>query len=347
MAAVLQITGDRPGAGKTSLIGAVLLHLTSAGKRAAYYKPLSASAGDDADVAFLSSLLPENAPSVPVPHHLPASSGSSTQPASDDRVLSDIQAAVMGLKGQAEVVLVEGPDLADSEGVSIPYALEVASALSAKVVLIFGYTKDLTTSAIVDGCHPFGDRLAGVLINDVTSYRRRHVDGKLLPELRAQGVPVLGAVEEDRTMLGVTVQELADFLGGQWVQEPENVDARVERFLIGGNIMDTGPTYFGRFSNQAVITRGARPDIQMACLTSDPCCIVLTCGEEPVEYIRAEAMQRGVPLILVETKTLETAESLGGLLVLATARNRQKIDRFLELLQNSVDVATLTSQALG
>ena len=347
MAAVLQIMGDRPGAGKTSLIGALLLHLASQGKRAAYYKPLSASAGDDADVAFFSSLLPETAPSVPLPQQLPASPGCGAQLALEGRVLSDIQAALTDLLGQADVVLVEGPDLADSEGIPIPHALELASALSAKIVLIFGYTKGLNTSAIVQGCHPFGDRLAGVLINDVTSYRGRHVGGELLPQLRTQGVPVLGAVKEDRAMLGVTVQELADFLGGQWVQDPENVDARVERFLIGGNIMDAGPTYFGRFSNQAVITRGARPDIQMACLTSDPCCIVLTCGEEPVEYIRAEALQRGVPLILVETKTLETAESLGGLLHLATAHNRQKIERFLQLLRNSVDVETLTSKALG
>jgi BioD-like phosphotransacetylase family protein len=343
----LQITGDRPGAGKTSTIGALLLEFTAAGQRAAYCKPFSSRAEDDADAAFFSGFASENAPEVPAPQPLPDIPVVGPQLTLEDSVLSTVRETLADLLSQVDVVLVEGPDLANSAGIPIPYALDLASALNCKVVLTFAYAKDLTTSAIIQGCHPFADRLAGVLINGVTSYRTRHAEKHLLKELRAQGVPVFGALKEDRQMLGVTVRDLADFLGGQWVQEPENTDARVDRFLIGGNIMDAGPTYFGRFSNQAVITRGARPDIQMACLTSTPCCIVLTCGEEPVEYIRAEAMQRGVPLILVETKTLETAESLGGLLELATARDGGKLEHFRQLLRADADLDALTKAALG
>ena len=85
----------------------------------------------------------------------------------------------------------------------------------------------------------------------------------------------------------------------------------------------------------------------MASLTCDPCCLVLTGGEDPSEYVKAEALQKGVPLILVDTNTIETADSLGGLLDLATSRSQQKIQRFLHLLEEHADMDTLASLALS
>ena len=125
---------------------------------------------------------------------------------------------------------------------------------------------------------------------------------------------MLGAIPEDRAMLAVTVEQVAAHLGGAWVQEPENTDSLIERFLIGGNILDSGETYYGRYSNQAVIVRTERPDIQLASLMEDTTCLVLTGRGDPTEYIKAEAMQRSVPLIRVEQDTIPTAESLAGLL---------------------------------
>ena len=120
----------------------------------------------------------------------------------------------------------------------------------------------------------------------------------------------------------------------------------MERFLIGGNIMDSGAIYFGRYANQAVITRTERPDIQLACLMEDPRCLVLTGAGEPTEYIKAEALQRDVPLIRVTEGTLSTAESLGGLLDHANAYSTWKIHRFSQLMSQHLDLTTLTA-ALG
>jgi BioD-like phosphotransacetylase family protein len=144
-------------------------------------------------------------------------------------------------------------------------------------------------------------------------------------------------------MLAVTVQEIADHLGGQWVQEPVNTDALVERFLIGGNIMDAGSTYFGRFPSQAVVTRAARPDIQMASLMEDTRCLVLTGGSQPTDYVKAEALQRDVALILVEDSTMDTADALGTILSRTTAHSPSKVRKFLELLNQSSDLSSLTS----
>jgi len=342
--AVLQIAADRPGSGKSSLAGALLLHLASGNKRAAYYKPLSQLGGDDPDVSFFSQSLLADASFPPAPE-------SNALPQAGmglEKALSEgVQAQVNQLKSQVDTVLLEGPDLANAEGAASTLPLELSIETGSRIVAVFWYSKALAADSVAEACQTLGERLAGVLINGVTAFRGQHVKNVLGAELAAKGIPFLGLVPEDRTMLGVSVQQIADYLKGRWVQEPENVDAWVERFLIWGNLLDSAPSYFGRHSNQAVITRGARPDIQMASLTCDPCCLVLTGGEEPAEYVKAEALQKGVPLILVDTNTIETADSLGGLLDLATARSRQKIQRFLHLLQENADIEALASLALS
>ena len=222
-----------------------------------------------------------------------------------------------------------------------PLPLELSALIDSKVLLLIRYSKDLNTANVQQAAQPFGDRLSGVLINGVTQYRKREVNQSMEAALTPQGVPLWGTLGEDRGMFAVTVQQIADYLGGRWVQEPENTEALVERFLIGGNIMDLGPTYFGRFPNQAVIVRAGRPDIQMASLMPETRCLVLTGNEDLTEYVTAEALQRGVPLILVESNTLETAEALGGILDHTAALTRRKIGRFLQLLRCSLDLDAL------
>jgi hypothetical protein len=345
--AVLQIVADRPGAGKTSLAGALLVHLAAAGKRVAYYKPLSQTPDQDPDVSFFSGypLTGADSSQVPSPQAMPAITGA--RPRLGEPQAGEIRKTVARLKRQCDSLLLESPDLASPDGEASSLPMELSSLIDSRIVLLFRYSADLDAGEVVGAGHPFGDRLAGVMINGVTAYRSGHVNQTLAPALRAQGIPLLGAVGEDRGMLGVTVQQIADSLGGRWAQEPENGDAPVERFLIGGNIMDAGPTYFGRHSNQAVITRASRPDIQMAGLMAGVRCLVLTGGDEPTEYVKAEAIERSVPLILVESNTLETAEALGGLLDQATAHSRQKIQRFLRLMGQSLDLDSLASSAVG
>ncbi|MCI0844220.1 MAG: hypothetical protein J4N87_02615, partial [Chloroflexi bacterium] len=99
--------------------------------------------------------------------------------------------------------------------------------------------------------------------------------------------------------------------------------------------------YFNRYPNQAVITRVERPDIQMASMCDKTCCLVLTGPGEPTEYIKAEALQREVPLIQVRTNTHETAAALAGLLDKADARTIAKANHFAGLLEQYLGAEAL------
>ena len=341
--AVLQVLGDRPGTGKTCLVGAILTHLASTGRSAAYFKPFANHPQADADVAFISTHLLAGAgdPQVPAPIQTPQEDASSTM--LTGTAGQQVGKAVADLASTADVVLIEGPDLTSPGGRIWSLPLELADLLNSRVLLVAGYANNLEIHAILDTVQPLSNRIAAVVVNCVPLYRGQVVQQGLVAEVRSRGLPVLGTLPEDRPMLGVTVQQIADHLGGTWVQEPKHTDAYVDRFLIGGNIMDSGLTYFGRFPNQAVITRAERPDIQMSCLMTDTKCLVLTGGGEPTEYVKAEAIQREVPLILVEGGTLETAEALGGLLDLANPHSLGKIARFAELARQHLDLEALTS----
>ena len=341
--AVLQVVSDRPGTGKTCLVGAILTHLAAIGRSAAYFKPFSKLPHADADVAFISTHLLAGAgfSRVPAPIQTPQEDSAPTMltgPAGQE-----IGKAVADLASTVDMVLVEGPDLTSPGGQMWSLPLELAELLNSRVLLLAGYANNLAIQVLLDAVQPISNRIAGVVVNCVPTHRRQSVQQGLTAAVQSRGLSVLGTLPEDRPMLGVTVQQLADHLGGTWVQEPEYTDAYVDRFLIGGNIMDSGLTYFGRFPNQAVITRAERPDIQMSCLMTDTRCLVLTGGGEPTEYVKAEALQREVPLILVEESTLDTAEALGSLLDLVNPHSLSKISRFADLVRQHLDLDALTS----
>ncbi|MBT98007.1 MAG: hypothetical protein CL902_05185 [Dehalococcoidia bacterium] len=311
--AVLQIVGNQSGAGKTSLAAALLIKANAAGKKTAYYKPFSNAFGTDSDVEFVGGLLASmGGPDVPTPA------------SADD--LASAQSAIAKLDFEADIVIVEGPSTAPPLD------------LSSKVILVHQYTQQ---SSATDSISAAGPNLAGIVVNATPIHRRDEV----ARELSGQSVPV-AVIPESRGMLAITVEQLANHLGGQWVLDPVNNDAPVERFMIGGNILDEGPTYFDRYANQAVITRVERPDIQMASMGDKTCCLVLTGPGEPTEYIKAEALKREVPLIQVRTNTMDTAEALAGLLDQADARTDTKAHHFADLLEQYMGAERL-EQLLG
>ena len=337
---VIQVVCNRPGAGKTCLIGALLSNLTQQGKNAGYYKPFSSSAAPDLDVSFVSQqLLSDSSSQVLTPQPLPSNSGTSSI---SQLVLNSIGT----LAAATDLTLVEGPDLTLDDGHPSSIASDLASLTDSKAILVVQYESDLDAGTIRTLAEPFQERLIGLVINHALIHRRQEITHELIQPLRNSGLPILGAIPEDRFMLSVTVQQIIEHLNGKWVQEPENINAHVDRFLIGGNIMDSGPSYFGRYSNQAVITRAERPDIQMASLMCDTKCLVLTGGEEPTEYIRVEANKKGVPLISVAGGTISTAEALNGLLERANPHSLAKVRRFATLMQEHLDMDTLIASLI-
>ena len=298
--------------GKTSLAAGLLARLHDAGRSSAYYKPFSVAGDADADHAFASGVLADALDIVfgPAPQILTGNTGDSVS-------------AITLLRDEADTVIVEAVD-------GFPVA-ELAEALDARVLEIYAYSPSQDWARVVDAAAVrWGIRLAVLVVNSVPLYKQNAVADSA-SESSADVSTVV--IPESRAMLAPTVAQVAEHLGASWVQDPINADAPIERFLIGGNIMDHGPTYYGRYANQAVITRAQRPDIQLASMLAQTRCLVLTGPGEATNYVRAEALERDIPLLQVATSTIETADALDQLIEASTAHSLAKARHFASLLE--------------
>ena len=305
------ITGPAAG-GKTSLAYGLLARLRDAGRSAAYCKPFSPTPGADDDYAFAAEVLPDA---------LGIAVGPSPRPLDGD--VAEAAAAIADLRRQHDTVIVE---VADGSPVA-----ELAAAIDARIVEVRAYTSGQDWGVAADeAAGHWGARLDMLVINAVPPYRQDIVsegEAESWAEVDALVIP------ESRVMLAPTVAQIGEHLDAVWTLEPVNADALVERFLIGGNIMDNGPTYYGRYHNQAVIARAQRPDIQLASMLPQTRCLVLTGPGEPTEYVKAEARERDIPLLQVALSTIDTADALDRLIDAAAPHSLAKVRHYAALLQ--------------
>ncbi len=308
--------------GKTSLAAGLLAHARHAGRSAAYVKPFSPKGDADADHAFASGVLADA---------LGIAVGPAPGPATDS--VDRAAAAIVALRESADVVVVEAPDG--------PTAGQLAAAIDARVLEVQAYAPETDWAHLADSAAVrWGNRLAALVVNAVAPYRQ---DAVLAAARESSADVDTVVIPESRTMLAPTVAQVADHLDAVWTLDPVNADAPVERFLIGGNIMDNGPTYFGRYDNQAVIVRAQRPDIQLACMLHQTRCLVLTGPGEPTAYVRAEALERDIPLLQVYAPTIETADALDRLIDAATPHSLVKARHYAALLQQHAGPETLAA----
>ena len=330
--ATFYVTSDLPSAGKTAVAGAMAARLSGSGKAVAYYKPFSSAPEDDADLEFIRSrILPGTNGEQPRPLAMPESTKESHPLAKTS--IKEIKRSIKILAYSADTVLVEGPSLTTGQGGASSVSEELVEVLDAQVLVIMSYGPDFTVDRVLQMCLPFKSRLFGVLINSVSRFNGRDVGLSLAPAIESQGLRLLGAIPEDRVMLSVTLEQVAHHLGAQWSLGEDKSQELVESFLIGGNIMDSGTTYFGRTSKKVVIVRGDRPDIQLAALSTPTTGLILTSGHQPIQYVHYQAEQEGVPLLVVEDDTLSTAASLDNVLDLSTIYHPEKLERFQHLME--------------
>ena len=333
------IASNKPGAGKTALAAALVLHWSRQGRPTAYLRIGGNGAEEgtrEVDSRYVAGLAalerPEAGPPTPAleidQRGLFIESGQSIEGLATEMARLAAEAARQGSRLVVEVSSQEGQE-------GGPWALcgRLAEAAGGSVVGVVDYAAARQAGPLESQLQPAQPWLSGILVNAAPPHRLREAAQGLPAQMEAWGSRLLGVMPEDRLMLAPTVGQLAERLKAHWVLGQERADDLVCHVLIGGNLMDPGVTYFGRHQDQAVVVRGNRPDIQLAALGSELACLALTGGHQPIPYVLHEARQQQVPLLVVEGDTHATAESLGGVASLGTARHPRKAERFLGLLE--------------
>lgn len=349
----LFVISTQPLSGKTALCASLGSRFLSEGVRVGYMKPLTTQARQvdgkavDEDVLFLRETLDLGqawdvlSPVFLTDRELGAVLEGKGEPA-QERLQSALLAAGEGL----DVLLLEGagrPEVGSLVGLS---AKTVAQLSGAKVILVARYEGPGTADQVLGAAEGLSTSLLGAIINMVPQEALDSANKTLAPFLNSGGVPVLGLLPQEQSLMGLSVGELAGYLDGEFLQGGEERDHLVEGFLLGALSTDYMQDYYTRRSNLAVITSGEKTDIQLFSMTPNTKCIVLTGYRRPAELVMAQAAQHGIPLILVKEDTLTVAERVEGLFGHMRFHQRRKLPVMAGLLESGLDLPAL-HRALG
>ncbi|WP_254523312.1 phosphotransacetylase family protein [Natrinema caseinilyticum] len=238
-------------------------------------------------------------------------------------------------------MFVEGGGRYDVGGIVHLTDPDIADLLDARVLLIAPYERPGDVDDVLAAAASFGDRLGGVVFNQVPDVAYDGLETDVIPFLEDRGISVTGIIPSERELSGVTVAELADELGGTMLVEAGQ-DAYVERFSVGAMGADSALRRFRRTKDAAVITGGDRAEIHTAALEAPGVrCLILTGGHRPSGTILGQASEKGVPIIAVRTDTLATVDRAEEIVRSGRVRDVDTVDRMQRLLSDHAAVDSI------
>lgn len=349
----LYVASTETFVGKSAVCISLLRRMQRDGFRVGYMKPISVSTAHtpdsvlDEDAAFirasigLAAPLEQVAPVLITPGVVEAILRG--QSPSYTRTLRD---AYLGVSRDKDIVVLEGTNTW-SEGALVDLtADQVTDLLQAPGLLVSRYSSTLNVDTILSVQRYVGDRLLGVLINQVEEPQQEFVQSRVVPFLEGRGIPVFGLIPRDAALAGISVGELLEHLGGQLIGRREWCANTVESLMIGAMGADASRSFFRRRENKAVITGGDRSDLQIAALETSTAALVLTGNFRPAPQVIDRAEERGVPIILVPDDTLTTVDRAERLFGRVRFHQSAKLERFTQLLDANFDFGRLY-EALG
>jgi len=325
----LLVVATQPGAGKTTLCVGLGSLLLQDGAQPAYRRLRWAGDADlqpEADARFIAGLFGVSGACTEVPR---------------DGEPSVASLPGVGPGGEGDTLLVEAPGGLFEEGVAA-WLSPVAEALDARVLVVGRFCNALRPAKLTPLLAPLRQRLAGLVINAVPSERRGWVGATLAPEFERAGIAVLGQIPLDRTMLSLTVGELAQAIDGNILCCDQRSDELLLHYLIGGRSWDPATPYLRRQSGFAFITRGDLQDVLLAATAAATTrSLVLTHGVAPSIAIRYRAEEAEIPIVLTPHDTVETMRRIDAALLRLRFSHSQKIDHWRLLLAEHLRVDAL------
>jgi len=261
--------------------------------------------------------------------------------------LEAINKAFAKISSDKDMVIVSGLGSVCCNGLMLgTSAPQIMDSLKAKAVLIGKYSDVRSADPILAAKQTLGERLAGLIINQVPRNQLEIVGKEFVPFLERLQTPVIGVLPRDQILNSISVRELAEAMHAQVMCCEEGLEELVEHFSVGAMSVDSALRYFRRTPNKAVITGGDRTDIQMAALETATRCLLLTGGLHPDSRILSRAQELGVPILSTQEDTLTTVERIEQVLGKLRVREAKKIDRAAEIAEKNLDFARL-DKALG
>jgi uncharacterized protein len=336
--------------GKSATILGMSHLLRQQGLDIAYGKPLGTCLGDsegnmvEEDVQFISDSLnlPKNriAPMMLALNELTLHK----RLRGEDKV--DYQKSLAQQYSQmqgGDLVLLEGPGNLEEGRLFDLSLLQVATVMNAAVLLVARYKSILLVEALLSAKQRVGDRLIGVVINDIPAEQLQAVNTTVRSFLEHHDIPVLGMLPKSDLLRSVSVRELMCQLKAQVLCRSDRLDLMVENLAIGAMNVNAAVKYFGMRRNMAVVTGGDRVEIQQAALETSTQCLILTGQLPPPSFILNRAEELEIPILSVDLDTLTTVEIINRAFGNVRVHEPIKVECIRHLMAKHFDLDRLLS----
>ena len=333
--------------GKSAIILGITHQLAEQGVKVAYSKPLGTCLDEnfeeimEKDVNFLKDSLGLSAEQVqsPLLRLDNTTIGKRLQGKDNDNYSQALEEYITQLQG--EVVLLEGPETLWEGSLFGLSTEDIAEAINASILLVSRYDPLLCVSNFLTAKKILGDRLIGVVINDIPPKHLEEVASLIKPYLEQQNIPLLAMIPQDKLLNSVSVRELAKRLDAKVLCRSDRLDLMVESLSIGAMNVNSALEFFRQRENMAVVTGSDRTELQMAALETSTHCLILTGHTPPKPFILSRAEDLEVPVLAVNFDTLTTVEIVDNSFGKVPIHEPIKVMRMRELMAQYFDFERL------
>jgi BioD-like phosphotransacetylase family protein len=252
-----------------------------------------------------------------------------------DRAAYGKDIVVVEGSGHAGVGSVFGSSNADNARVLRSKALIVAAGGIGKPIDEVALNKALFDKA--------GVEVVGVILNKVLPDKVEFIRDFAGRGLRKLGVPLLGVVPLQETLVYPNLDQVADETRARWIHQPAGL-RRVRRVVIGAMSARRALEYL-KVNGTLVIVPGDREDLLEAFIENDGAKslagVLLSNGLLPNEGIIKRLTEAGIPIAAVEAESFAVTARINNMTVKTMRQDADKIPIIERMIRESVDIQGL------
>ncbi len=247
--------------------------------------------------------------------------------------MDDIAKKYDELKADKDFMIVEGSrDFANGCSYEISH-FDIAKKFDAPIILVSSTAHQAIDAVFLfrDICERHGADFRGVVLNRCEGSKEKEF-------LEKKGVTVIGEIPNIPQLRTFRVSEITENFNAKVIAGASGLDKVVEDVIVGAMSPQVAVRYMRRLKSKAVITGGDRVEIQLAALSTNTSCLIVTGGITPSRMVLSRADEVGVPVIMSDEDTLATAEMIEHLIARIDPRDTEKIELITKGVRKGLDL---------
>jgi BioD-like phosphotransacetylase family protein len=350
------VAATRMNDGKTTTCLGLTAALQSMGQHVGYIKPIAqriVQSGDDQvdeDTLLIDGLFNLD---IPISAMSPVAIGpeftknylenpNEIGPQLKDRICRAFDRAAYG----KDIVVVEGSGHAGVGSVFGASNADNAKVLNSKALLVAagGIGKPIDEVALNKALFDqSGVEVVGVILNKVLPDTIEFIRDFAGRGLKKLGVPLLGVVPLQETLVYPNLDQVADETRARWIHQPSGL-RRVRRVVIGAMSGRRAAEYL-KVNGTLVIVPGDREDLLDAFIQGGGAQslsgIILSNGLLPNDSIMRRLTEAGIPVAAVEAESFAVTARINNMTVKTMRQDADKIPIIEKMIRESVDIGAL------